>query len=50
MTWRSFKELVESFGVTDDFRISYIDISGSTLAKNTLIMVDTKEKEFYVED
>jgi hypothetical protein len=46
MTWKEFKEFVENYGVTDDMRISYIDVTGG----NRELDIDIDDKSFYVEN
>ena len=45
MTWKEFKEIVESYGVKDDMEIWYIDIS---LNHTLLVELPSKEQNLVI--
>jgi len=50
MTWGEFKELVESKGVKDHHKISYIDVGSDLLADNVDVRTDLHDGYFYIEN
>jgi hypothetical protein len=50
MTWGEFKKRVENLGVTDDSRISYIDVSSPPDRVPKLRLIPADGNTFAIED